>query len=205
MPVQRVPRYQLLLADLIRNVPEGMPRVNIDKAHSKIIEVANTINEKKRETEDFGIIISIYNKLDPKVDDLCAPHRRFIKDGFLKEDGDSEYCKFILFNDIILKVRSIKNGSTLRLLAHITLKTAHCNSLPDEPGKSMFYNNNNNYNFLFVEIKNKFHLETPKKNIYLKTKTLEEKTEWLSLINDCINLQVTKSESFATLSKKNVN
>lgn len=58
----------MLLQDLAKNVPEGMQKEKLDAALKKIIEVANAINEKKRESENFTSIVSIYNKLEPKIE-----------------------------------------------------------------------------------------------------------------------------------------
>jgi hypothetical protein len=68
MPIRRIPRYLLLLQDLAKNVPEGAYNENLNKAIAKIKEVANTINEKKRDAENFATIVDYYNKIEPKME-----------------------------------------------------------------------------------------------------------------------------------------
>ncbi len=65
---------------------------------------------------------------------LCEPHRKFIQEGNLKEDGDQ--FLFLLFNDLLLKVKE-KKEETLKLMAQITLKTATVVDVQDDPEKSM--------------------------------------------------------------------
>jgi hypothetical protein len=50
----------MLLQDLAKNCPEGMTKTKLEGALKKIIEVANAINEKKRESENFVSIVTIY-------------------------------------------------------------------------------------------------------------------------------------------------
>ncbi len=68
MPIQRIPRYLLLLQDLAKNVPEGAYIEQLEKAIQKLKTVAETINEKKREAENFQTILSYYNRLEPKLE-----------------------------------------------------------------------------------------------------------------------------------------
>jgi hypothetical protein len=53
-PIQRMPRYQLLLKDLLRSTPNGHPdHDNVLKALAKMEGVNKFINEKKREFESL--------------------------------------------------------------------------------------------------------------------------------------------------------
>jgi hypothetical protein len=73
------------------------------KAVTKVKEVAMTINEKKREAESFVFVVDIYNRLEPKIEDLCQPHRRLLKEGLLTMEGKQYYC--VLFNDLFLQTK----------------------------------------------------------------------------------------------------
>jgi hypothetical protein len=50
VPVQRIPRYVLLLKELLKCTPESHSDfANCQKAHASLEKVAGLINEKKRE------------------------------------------------------------------------------------------------------------------------------------------------------------
>jgi hypothetical protein len=52
MPVQRIPRYILLLSELKKHTPSDHPDYpKITEAWTSMQEVANYVNEKKRESE----------------------------------------------------------------------------------------------------------------------------------------------------------
>lgn len=189
-------------------------------------DVAQEINEKKRIAESFAIILDIYNRLEPPLEvhwemalvfnkfpqDLCQAHRRFEKQGILKYEG-AEYV-FILFNDIMLQTKE-KEKNKLRMVAHITLRTANVVDVLDDKSKSMHFLHWICSEFfifdgfciypcltLCAEIKNSFQLETPRKTLLLKAKTAEDKRDWMFSIQKCISEQLQKSKSFMTPPKK---
>jgi len=183
MPIQRIPRYVLLLEDLLRNSPEGhIDYEDLKNALAKMKEVAITINEKKGEVENFAILVNIYNRLEPKIETLCEPHRRFIREGKLKEDG-KEFC-FLLFNDMILKTK--ENGKKLKMISQILLLPANLADIVDRSNK----------------IKNTFQIFTNNLSYVITAKSSEEKASWLQAIKECIETQVAKSQSFQTSLKK---
>lgn len=66
MPIQRIPRYVLLLEDFLKHTPPNhLDFENVDAALKKVKDVAMLINEKKRQAEEFSILIDIFNRLDP--------------------------------------------------------------------------------------------------------------------------------------------
>ena len=80
VPIQRVPRYRLLLTELVSLTEETDQEFTILSAALKQIEaVAQHINEQIREQENMQRMIRIQRSLahgNPKV---VAPGRRFIK------------------------------------------------------------------------------------------------------------------------------
>jgi len=159
---------------------------NLVIALKRMKDVATEINEKKRDAETFSVMMDIYNRFDGEVKDLCAAHRKFVKEGQLKEEG--AYFLWFLFNDILLKTRE-RDKRKVRLLAHITLKTASIVDLVDDKAKS---------------IKNSFQIVTPKKTMTVKVKTPEEKKEWMTAIQDNITNQVEKSKTFVNLQRNQI-
>jgi hypothetical protein len=136
MPIQRIPRYVMLLEDLLKHTPN--PHVdyeNLAAALNKMKEVAITINEKKREVESFAIVIDIYNRLEPKLQNLCEAHRHLLKEGVLKESGKP--YMFFLFNDILLKTKEMNGGKQLKMLLIVQLKTANVSDVADNKQNSI--------------------------------------------------------------------
>ncbi len=95
-----------------------------------------TINEKKREAESFAFIVDIYNRLDPKIEDLCQPHRKLLKEGPLSIEGKQFYC--VLFNDLFLQCK--ESGDSKRKLKKIfeisSLLTLEVEDIADNPQQS---------------------------------------------------------------------
>ncbi len=118
MPVQRLPRYVLLLRELRRNTlpsTAGYDLVNV--ALAKVRETATAVNEKAREAEKMQELAQIYHSLTGDVKDLILieAHRRLIRKGDLMIEesrkggifGSNTVQKVslrtvFLFNDIIL-------------------------------------------------------------------------------------------------------
>ncbi len=129
LPVQRIPRYVLLLQDLFKNTPESHADYqNLKKALEKMQSVAEYVNEKKREAENLNNTLLIWGKLsglDPNYN-FAVPHRRYVRQGRLLEiDGMSSPATFdaskvrakmrycFLFTDIIVVTKE-KSASSAR-------------------------------------------------------------------------------------------
>src|SRR5690554_4367338 len=66
-PIQRIPRYQLLLRDLIKNTDLDHPDYpNLTKSLAKVERIAKYINEQKRNTENAAAIQRISSLLTTK-------------------------------------------------------------------------------------------------------------------------------------------
>ena len=80
VPIQRVPRYRMLLTELLAHTEESVEEYTILNAALRQIEaVAHHINEQIREQENMQRMIRIQRSLlhgNPKI---VAPGRRFIK------------------------------------------------------------------------------------------------------------------------------
>jgi len=64
MPVQRIPRYVLLLTEMVRKTPKDHPDYkDLEAALSKIQEVAETMNASKRDAENIHKIHEIQKEL----------------------------------------------------------------------------------------------------------------------------------------------
>ncbi|KYQ92149.1 pleckstrin (PH) domain-containing protein [Tieghemostelium lacteum] len=118
MPVQRIPRYILLLTEIIKNTDkESQDYANLNKALSKMKDLATEMNENRREAELLNSMYDIQLRLDgfkEKYGDFLLPHRRIILDNEFSEktikvqgnttSGNSQR-RYILCNDILLRTK----------------------------------------------------------------------------------------------------
>jgi len=115
-PVQRIPRYKLLLEDVISKTPECHPdKASLDSALEQIDGVAWHINEQLREHENSMKILDIQKSLVGGQPKVIAPGRRLIKQGVLMKvprtgatSGGGQPRYFVLFSDMVMycKVKS---------------------------------------------------------------------------------------------------
>ncbi|EKM60991.1 uncharacterized protein PHACADRAFT_247267 [Phanerochaete carnosa HHB-10118-sp] len=87
LPVQRIPRYRLLLEDLLKSCPPIYDYVEdpLDRALSEISSLATNMNEGKRESESRRKLVQWQAKIRGKFPSpLVQPHRRLIMDGPLQ-------------------------------------------------------------------------------------------------------------------------
>ncbi|TFY78491.1 hypothetical protein EWM64_g5520 [Hericium alpestre] len=83
LPVQRIPRYRLLLEELIRSTPPTYDYLDpLDKALAEISSLATNMNEGKRESESRRKLVQWQARIRGKFPSpLVQPHRRLIMDG----------------------------------------------------------------------------------------------------------------------------
>eukprot|EP00761_Pharyngomonas_kirbyi_P007123 gb/GECH01007132.1/.p1 GENE.gb/GECH01007132.1/~~gb/GECH01007132.1/.p1 ORF type:complete len:1106 (+),score=354.86 gb/GECH01007132.1/:1-3318(+) len=80
-PIQRIPRYKLLLNDLLKRTPEEHRDYDsLTKALSSIKEIAQFVNESKRKNENTQIMMDLQQKLKDKLPNLIQPARKFVKE-----------------------------------------------------------------------------------------------------------------------------
>ncbi|KAF9454883.1 hypothetical protein P691DRAFT_654979 [Macrolepiota fuliginosa MF-IS2] len=84
LPVQRIPRYRLLLEELLRNTPPVYEYMEdpLDRALAEISSLANNMNEGKRESESRHKLVQWQARIRGRFPSpLVQPHRRLIMDG----------------------------------------------------------------------------------------------------------------------------
>lgn len=109
MPIQRIPRYVLLISDLFKYTPkEHVDYENLFQALKKMEDVAQYVNQKKREAENLLGVLTVLNHLTNMDNSLefNQPHRRYVRQGLLLEyEGVEKPLKsryFFLFNDSLI-------------------------------------------------------------------------------------------------------
>ncbi|KAJ3827012.1 hypothetical protein EV361DRAFT_897114 [Lentinula raphanica] len=86
LPIQRIPRYRLLLEELRRSTPMPYDYMEdqLDRALNEISSLANNMNEGKREAEARRKLVTWQTRIRGKFPSpLVQPHRRLIMDGSL--------------------------------------------------------------------------------------------------------------------------
>ena len=115
MPVQRVPRYELLLRELMRYTP-GVheEREVLEKALTKIQSIAQHINESGRRMEEMQRVMDVQARISGDYGTLLLPHRRLVREGSVqkmkgdKSGGGSGVLgggggrRLFVFNDLII-------------------------------------------------------------------------------------------------------
>lgn len=139
LPVQRIPRYKLLLEDLLKYTSAThVDHQNIGKALQTIEEVAEFVNENIHEHEMALSVIEIQRTLGMK-ESLLAPGRRLLKAGALFKicRKNHQRRQFYLFTDILLYSSSSSSplgGDDQVSHRSITLEECKVMDVPDAPG-----------------------------------------------------------------------
>lgn len=110
LPVQRVPRYMLLLQELEKQTPEEHPdSPNIKKSIEILGNILDDINASKTKSDSQHKLSTIESSIAGlealPIDTLVHPKRRYVREGVLtwrgeSEDNPSPY--FFLFNDFLM-------------------------------------------------------------------------------------------------------
>jgi hypothetical protein len=115
MPVQRIPRYQLLLRDLTKHTePDHVDYGTLRKALEQISSVADYIEKKAEESEDFHKVSMVQARFANKPEsNLVIAGRKFVREGNLDVwtlKHKKRRPRFVfLFNDLVVTAKALKN------------------------------------------------------------------------------------------------
>jgi hypothetical protein len=141
LPVQMIPRYSLLLKDIIKYTPiDHIDCEDLKKGLENILKIGGDINEKKRDNENQKYIDDLKNRLGDDYKIIEKKHRKLLKTGNvtiktpiqkLRLDGDYE---LYLYSDILLltyliqrdQYNNIKENQNLKWFQIINLSFATC-------------------------------------------------------------------------------
>jgi len=197
-PVQRIPRYNLLLRDLLQHTWQGHPdRAPLAAAMEKVRATAKVVNDKATEAENQTKVYELQSMMTGKFDALAAPGRRFVKDGELRllnpdrKKRRRVYC--MLFNDQIVasKVETSKWRGTQKLEFLTTVPLAGATLVQlrnDSAGDAL---------------RNAFSVETRKAKVLLQAASEEERKAWVKELEACI-IETNANLSFIESQKDTV-
>lgn len=170
-PVQRVPRYKLLLEVLIKNTPPDQPGFeNLTKAFDAVSAVAKHINEQLRRRENQDKIAEIQSRFVGGAPNLMSPSRVLIRQGMLIKqcrNKDVPY-EFFLFNDMLAYASKIPMSGMYKL--HRTLDINSAFHVADDMAKN----------------KNGFMIVSSTKSFKLIGASEEDKANWLKDLTNCM-------------------
>lgn len=153
-PIQRIPRYGLLLKELIKHTWEDhRDYSDLQLALEKMQDVAFYMNERKREVESMEKILEIQNKCTKQVN-LVGPQRKFVREDILKidEDGQGKERIFILFSDKIMIAKpSLIRTNSIRVEKLLDLPKIKICVQPKESNTTIV-KIHDNYNNLLLKI-----------------------------------------------------
>ncbi|XP_045418279.1 FYVE, RhoGEF and PH domain-containing protein 3 isoform X1 [Lemur catta] len=183
-PVQRVPRYELLLKDYLKRLPGDAPdRKDAERSLELISTAANHSNAAIRKVEKMHKLLEVYEQLGGE-EDIVNPANELIKEGHIQKlsakNGTTQDRHLFLFNSMILycvpklrlmgqkfSVREKMDISGLQVQDIVKPNAAHT-----------------------------FILTGRKRSLELQTRTEEEKKEWIQIIQATIEKHKQNSETF---------
>eukprot|EP01084_Bolivina_argentea_P122331 216774_1 len=116
LPIQRMPRYKMLLEEIIKHTDISHPDLKqLKNALQKISDVNDVINSRMKEFDSRIKVQNIENRFNGKITTLVTPSRRYIREGMLCkiETKDDQDFLFILFSDCILYASQSMIGDKL--------------------------------------------------------------------------------------------
>jgi len=183
-PVQRIPRYNLLLEDLLRNTTSTHPDYeDITLALENMKAIASVINEAIRVNENRIKVVEIQNLfVSPGHQlSLVEPHRMFVREGTLTKicRKAPKKFKFVLFSDLILYGSPLPGSDKYLFHRQLDLETCRMEDLPDSD-----------------QIHTAFVVGSAKKSFIVIAETQQLKEGWMSDIQDQIKQHIARRESF---------
>eukprot|EP01107_Rhizomastix_libera_P016597 TRINITY_DN6995_c0_g1_i1.p1 TRINITY_DN6995_c0_g1~~TRINITY_DN6995_c0_g1_i1.p1 ORF type:complete len:1108 (+),score=333.15 TRINITY_DN6995_c0_g1_i1:431-3325(+) len=124
LPVQRLPRYVLLLADLLKSTPHNHPDFTpLGDALQSIRDLVTKVDQKKQEMNNEELLRSTVEKIVDAGEDLTISQRKrlFLKDGPVLVAKDERHL--FLFNDILI-ITKPPHGGKYSLKRKIILEAA---------------------------------------------------------------------------------
>ncbi|KNC46662.1 uncharacterized protein AMSG_03099 [Thecamonas trahens ATCC 50062] len=177
MPIQRIPRYIMLLSDIIKYTPDDHPdATNLAEALTLISEIARTVNSSMAVADSMNRIVEIQQMLSKDCPILVEPARRFVREGYLTKNREKRM--YFLFNDILVYAAK-QNSSMFLFKGLIPLNTTWIKDLAGEE----------------VSLPHAFQIVSTKKTYTVCADSESAKASWMADINAQIDELVAKDPS----------
>ncbi|XP_076237751.1 FYVE, RhoGEF and PH domain-containing protein 4 [Calliopsis andreniformis] len=184
-PIQRLPRYELLLKDYLRNLTEENADYEDAKKALELVSTAtNHTNDAMKKIDKFKKLLEIQESIYDTTD-LVSATRELIKEGRIVKisarSGDHQERHLFLFSDLLLlcSIRLIP-GPLYRLRAKFMVENLH-----------VMEGDN-------LETANTFYIRDEEKSVELYTHAAEEKAAWLDALFNTMQEIVKRKASLKT-------
>eukprot|EP00808_Paulinella_micropora_P006264 g14598.t1 len=108
LPIQRIPRYQLLLQELLKHTPDNTPEKHtITRALTQVKEIGQEMDAAGKDAQEIAKLVDIQNKIRGAGFQVVVAGRRLVKQGILtktRRDKPNKPYVVWLFNDVLLCV-----------------------------------------------------------------------------------------------------
>nr|XP_023668444.1 FYVE, RhoGEF and PH domain-containing protein 6 isoform X2 [Paramormyrops kingsleyae] len=178
-PVQRIPQYQLLLTDYLKNLPEDSSDYKDTKAALGIVkEVANHANDIMKQGDNFQKLMQVQYSLNGHHE-IVQPGRVFLKEGTLMKLSRKvmQPRMFFLFNDTLLYTTPVQSGQ-YKLNCMLSLAGMKVS----KPSQEAY--------------QNELNIESVERSFILSASSATERDEWLEAISKAINDHTRKKITF---------
>ncbi|KAJ8257511.1 hypothetical protein GJAV_G00186380 [Gymnothorax javanicus] len=183
-PVQRIPRYELLLKDYLKKLPEdALDRKDAGKALELIATAANHSNAAIRKMEKMHKLLEVYERLGGE-EDIVNPANELIKEGHIKKmsakNGTAQDRYLYLFNNMVLYC-----VPKLRLMGQKFSVRERIDIAGMEVQEKVKHN-----------LPHTFAIIGKQRSLELQARTEEEKEDWIQVIRATIERHKQNSETF---------
>ncbi|XP_053552021.1 FYVE, RhoGEF and PH domain-containing protein 1 isoform X2 [Bombina bombina] len=186
-PVQRIPRYELLLKDyLLKLTADSRDRTDAEKSLELIATAAEHSNVAIKKMERMHNLLKVYELLGGE-EDIVSPTNELIKEGHIlklsAKNGTTQDRYLILFNDRLLycvpKLRLIGQKYSVRTRI-------------DVDGMELKHSSSPNLSRTFL-------VSGKQRSLELQARTEEEKKEWIQAIEATMLRHEQTMETFRLL------
>lgn len=153
MPIQRIPRYKLLLTDLLKFTVDPTAKESIDEALKAVSQLANEVNASVRDLENLLAMGRLREKITGYPGKIVEPHRSFVcqskmlrwqvvqsvsstnssSRALTETVKKPESCIAILFSDLLVVCSDKTLTGSYPYKTHLALKDACFGDLPEIP------------------------------------------------------------------------
>nr|XP_014348103.1 PREDICTED: FYVE, RhoGEF and PH domain-containing protein 4 isoform X2 [Latimeria chalumnae] len=183
-PVQRIPRYEMLLKDYLKKLPQDSPDYKDAEKSLAIISTAAThSNTAIRKTENLKKLLEVYEMLGEE-EDIVNPSNELIKDGQILKlaarNTSAQERYLFLFNHILLycvpKFTLVGSKYTVRTRIGID-------------GMKVVATTNEDY-------PHTFQVSGKERTLELQASSGQNKEEWIKAFQETIEIFQQKNETF---------
>ncbi|XP_068443005.1 FYVE, RhoGEF and PH domain-containing protein 6 [Clinocottus analis] len=178
-PVQRIPQYQLLLTDYLKNLPEDSEDYKDTQAALSIVkEVANHANDIMKQGDNFQKLMQIQYSLNGHHE-IVQPGRVFLKEGTLMKLSRKimQPRMFFLFNDALMYTTPVQSAQ-YKLNSVLSLAGMKVS----KPSQEAY--------------QNELNIESVERSFILSASSATERDEWLEAIAKAIDDYTKKKTTF---------